>query len=74
MQGTSSSTAPQDVEGAFVTLASRLQEVLDAPWPSELVRTRSGELLVRLGVDGTSKWHQGIEVCPQHLHNCRYLR
>lgn len=68
----------QTVEGAYVTLQSRLQEVLDAPWSGELLRGASGTLLVRLGVDGTSKWHQGIEVCPDAyaaagLHHFSFL-
>lgn len=47
-----------------MTLKERLQEVLNSGNPAPLLLSGAGTLLVRMGIDGTSKWHQGVEVSP----------
>lgn len=47
--------------GAFVTLASRLRQMV-AVTPAAKLHRRGGRLVCRLGIDGTTRWAKPIEV------------
>jgi hypothetical protein len=62
--------------GAYVTLAARLQQIVATVPLNELLWLPTGELLVRLGVDGTTRWKQAIELfavnASRHAHKAEH--
>lgn len=54
--------ACQGIDGAFLPLVQSIQVAIDTPSPQPYLWDKAGHLIVRLGIDGTTRFHQGIEV------------